>query len=147
MLPELCAGAEGAGALDATCESGTCAERVTGCVFRDPSRVEARDEVVGAFAIAGSRLTGDAGTSGRAGFGTSGEITPSDSVTAGAAGAAGADGAVGAGPSCSDVIAAAAWFCRTARYDPPAAAVRHPTANPAKTSLLKSIAIELLPSP
>jgi hypothetical protein len=37
-----------------------------------------------------------------------------------------------------------AVFCRTARYEPPAAAARHPTDNPAKTSLLNSIALELL---
>jgi len=78
MLPELCAGAEGAGALDATCDSGCCDR---GCEIGALGRDAARDEVVGAFAIAGSRLTGGAGTSGRAGFGISGEITPSDSVT------------------------------------------------------------------
>jgi len=133
------AGAEGAGALAATCDSGSCDRgRETGALGA-VGRDAAREEVVGALATAGSRLTGAAGTSGRAGFATSGEITPSDSVTAGAAGATGADGAEGAGPYCSEVIAAAAWFCRTARYEPPAAAVRHPTANPAKTSLLKSM--------
>jgi hypothetical protein len=120
---------------------------VTGCVFRDPSRVEARDELVGALDIVGVRRTGDGDSSGRAGFAGSGEITPSDSVTAGAAGAIGACCAVGAGPSCSEVTAAADWFCRTAKYEPPAAAARHPTANPAKTSLLNSIAIELLTNP
>jgi hypothetical protein len=114
---------------------------------RSTGRDAAREDVVGALAIAGSRLAGGAGTSGRAGFATSGEITPSDSVTAGAVGATGADGAVGAGPSSSDVIAAADWFCRTARYEPPAAAARHATDNPAKTSLLNSIAIKLLPGP
>jgi hypothetical protein len=41
-------------------------------------------------------------------------------------------------------MATGALFCRTARYEPPAAAARHPTDNPAKTSLLNSIAIELL---
>ena len=96
--------------------------------------------------VAGRVLTAG-GTSGRTGFTGSGEITPSDSVTAGAFGAAGAAGAVGAGPNCSDVMAAADWFCRTARYEPPAAAARHHTYNHAKTSLLNSIGIELLACP
>jgi hypothetical protein len=39
-----------------------------------------------------------------------------------------------------------AWFCRTARYEPPAAAARHPTDNPAKTSLLNSIQFSELKS-
>jgi hypothetical protein len=84
------------------------------------------------------RDTAGGGTSGRTGFTGSGEMTPSDSVT-GAAGALGATGADGAGPNCSEVMAAADWFCRTAMYEPPAAAARHPTAKPAKTSLLNSI--------
>ena len=39
------------------------------------------------------------------------------------------------------LVAPALWFCRTARYEPPAAAARHPTANPAKTSLLNSMVL------
>jgi len=113
--------------------------RVEGLDGRDASRVEARDELTGALDIVGVRRIDAGGRSGRAGLAGSGEITPSDSVTAGAAGAVGAIGADGAGPSCSEVIAAADWFCRTARYEPPAAAARHPTANPAKTSLLNSM--------
>ena len=73
------------------------------------------------------------------GFAASGEITPSDSVTGFVA--LGATGAK-SGDDCE--TAAGAAFCRTARYEPPAAAARHPTNNPAKTSLLNSIAIELL---
>jgi len=103
----------------------------------------ARDELVGALDIAGVRRPGaGADTSGRAGFAGSGKITPSDSVTAGATGAPGATGA--ALVALAAPVARALWFWRTARYEPPAAAVRHPTANPAKTSLLNSIAIELL---
>jgi len=110
--------------------------------------VEARDELAGAADIAGVRRTGAAGadTSGRAGFAGSGEITPSDSVT-GAPGATGATGAPGAALVAVDApVALALWFWRTARYEPPAAAARQPTANPATTSLLNSITIELPPS-
>jgi hypothetical protein len=121
--------------------------RVEGLEGRETGVDAALDELVGALDIVGVRRTGAGGRSGCAGVAGSGEITPSDSVTAGAAGAIGAWGAVGAGPSCSEVIDAADWFCRTAKYEPPAAAARHPTANPAKTSLLNSIAIELLPNP
>jgi len=144
------AGADGAGALDATCDSG-CAAR---CEIGAPDGRDtgtgvdaAREELTGALDIVGVRRIGEGGRSGCTGFAGSGEITPSDSVTVGAVGAAGAVGADGAGPNCSEVTAAADWFCRTAKYEPPAAAARHPTANPAKTSLLNSIAIELLPDP
>ena len=103
----------------------------------------ARLEVAGAWETVCMRRAGALGDSGRD---TSGAITPSDSVTA-APGATGPAGAVGASstaldaPEALDVSGTAVWFCRTARYDPPAAAARHPIDNPATTSLLNSIAI------
>jgi hypothetical protein len=71
------------------------------------------------------------------GFAVSDEITPSDSVT----GALDADvtGAEVGTAALSALTALEAWFWRTAKYEPPAAAARHPTDNPAKTSLLNSI--------
>ena len=79
-----------------------------------------------------------AGAAGRmaSGFAGSGAMTPSDSVT-GAPGAAGAPDTAGA--LVALVALAKDWFWRTARYEPPAAAARHPTDNPATTSLLNSM--------
>ena len=154
-----------AGAAGAAGDSDVCPERVLMLASRDSTRVEgragevdaARDELVGALDIAGVRRAGAAGaaTSGRAGLAGSGEITPSDSVTgdAGDAGEAsepsdaGEPAALASLASLVSLASLATWFCRTARYEPPAAAARHPTANPAKTSLLNSIAIELPSSP
>jgi hypothetical protein len=95
--------------------------------------------------VAGLSAGADGSTAGVSGLAGSGEITPSDSVTA-FAGDAGDAGDSGDPSDAGERSAAslAMLFCRTARYEPPAAAVRHPTANAAKTSLLNAIAIELL---
>src|SRR5688572_15201440 len=118
----------------------------TGAAGASAGRTSARRP--GALARVAGRDTAG-GASGRAGLTGSGEMTPSDSVT-GALGAAGAEvpsEAPGTTAPCAlsaPIAPTEAWFCRTARYEPPAAAVRHPTDNPAKTSLLNSISIELL---
>jgi hypothetical protein len=66
MLPPLCAGADaagGAGALDATCDSGACCGRDCEIGARFAGREdEARDELDGALDITGVRRTGAAGS-------------------------------------------------------------------------------------
>ena len=119
--------------------SGSGARRVVVCAVRDEAA--GRRSATGVARGAGAASFCTAGTTAAVGAGAgaavSGAITPSDSATALLA-LAGADMSVAGAAAAA---AATGGGCRAARYPPPAAAPRHPSARPAKTSLLSSMVV------